>query len=42
MALWNGGHFCCSDKMEQFYQKAELEPHVSYTTKYNKFLVIVS
>jgi hypothetical protein len=45
MAFCNGGHFYCSKQLEPFYQKAALEPHVSYTTKYNsktEFLVIVN
>jgi len=45
MAFCNGGHFYCNKQMEHFYQKAELVPHVSYTTRYNsrtEFLVIVS
>lgn len=45
MAFCNGGNFYCSNQVEHFYQKAELEPRVSYTTKYDsktEFLVIVS
>ena len=41
----NSGHFYFSNQMEHFYHRAELEPHVSYTIKYNSkmaFLVIVS
>jgi len=45
MAFCNGGHVYCNNQMEHSYHKAELQLHVSCTTKYNsktEFLVILS